>query len=94
MEMQQMIEHLLASQEQMMADREADQEKMERQIGSLVAVMEADRKTDRDKMKQEIRAAKNALNIGNTVCFSRRQTGWLAGEKRCRPTEKRARPWI
>jgi hypothetical protein len=34
----------------------AVQERMDRQIGSLVCIMEADRKTDRDEMKQEIRA--------------------------------------
>jgi Fe2+ transport system protein B len=56
MEMQQMIERMLASQEQMMANRETDQERMERQIGSLVSIMEAARKTDRDEMKQEISA--------------------------------------
>jgi hypothetical protein len=47
MEMQRMTERLLASQEQMMANRKVDQERMERQIGSLVSTMEAARKTDR-----------------------------------------------
>jgi hypothetical protein len=40
----------------MNAKIDATQEMMERQIGSLVSIMEAARKTDRDKMKQEIRA--------------------------------------
>jgi hypothetical protein len=31
-------------------------ETMERQIGSLVSIMEADRETDRDEMKQEVSA--------------------------------------
>jgi hypothetical protein len=51
MEMQQMTESLLAGQEQMMADRKDDHERMEKQIGFLVSIMEADRKTDKDKMK-------------------------------------------
>jgi Fe2+ transport system protein B len=53
MEMKQMTEYL-AGQEQMMSDRKADQERMERQIGSLVYITEANRKTNRDEMKQEI----------------------------------------
>jgi polyhydroxyalkanoate synthesis regulator phasin len=61
MEMQQMAELLLAGQEQMMADRKAGQERMERQIGSLVSTVEAARKTDRDEMKQEIRAGQEQI---------------------------------
>jgi Fe2+ transport system protein B len=61
MEMQQMIECLLASQEQMMANRKADQERMERQVGSLVSMMVGNRKTDRDEMKQEIRAGQEHI---------------------------------
>jgi hypothetical protein len=49
MEMQQMIERLLAGQEQV-------KEMMERQIRSLASRVEANRKTYRDEMKQEIRA--------------------------------------
>jgi hypothetical protein len=39
-----------------MVDGKAGQERMERQIGSLVSIMEATRKINRDEMKQEIRA--------------------------------------
>jgi hypothetical protein len=38
------------------AEMNAIKETMEKQIGSLVSIMEAARKTDRDEMKQEIRA--------------------------------------
>jgi hypothetical protein len=41
------------------ATQEKMNETMEKQIGSLVYIMEADRKTDREEMKQEIRATKN-----------------------------------
>jgi DNA relaxase NicK len=63
MEMEQMMECLLAKIDARMdtntkavqEEMDATQERMERQIGSLVSIMEATRKTDRDKMKQEIR---------------------------------------
>jgi hypothetical protein len=72
MEMQQMIGRLLAGQEQMIAERRADQSKaeadqeqmkemMESEIGSLVSRMEADRKNDGEEMKQEIRAGQEHL---------------------------------
>jgi hypothetical protein len=40
----------------MLAEMNTTQETMERQIGSLISIMETARNTDRDEMKQEIRA--------------------------------------
>jgi hypothetical protein len=45
-----------ATEERMDANTKAMQESMERQIGSLVSIMEATRKTCRDEIKQGIRA--------------------------------------
>jgi hypothetical protein len=42
-----------------------DEERMERQIGSLVSIMEPDRKSDRDEMKQEIRAGQEHMKEMN-----------------------------
>jgi cell division protein FtsX len=45
----------------MLAEMNATQETMERQISSLVSIMEAARKTDRDEIKQEIRAGQEHI---------------------------------
>jgi DNA integrity scanning protein DisA with diadenylate cyclase activity len=56
------------TQERMDANTKAMQERMERQIGSLVTIMEASRKTERDEMKQEIRAGQYRLKIECDLC--------------------------
>jgi DNA relaxase NicK len=56
---------------EMNSKMDATQEIMERQIGSLVSIMEAIRKTDRDEMKKEIKADQEHIKeILETQCGS------------------------
>jgi hypothetical protein len=55
------MEFLRATLAEMNVKLDATQEAMERQIGSLVSIMEAARKTDRYEMKQEIRACEEHI---------------------------------
>jgi hypothetical protein len=69
-------------QERMDANTKAMQQRMERQIGSLVSIMEAARKPNRDEKRQETRADQEHIkNNGNTS----RQTGWLVKTDAGRP---------
>jgi hypothetical protein len=88
------MEFLKAMLTEMNTKMDATQETLDRQIGSLVSIMEAARKTDGDKMKQEIRAGQEHIKEIMETQFASLATKVDGGEKRCRSTEKRARPQI